>query len=449
MSFRATCTTLGWRYSQKDRDENIRLRTHNLMDGGELSVPLAQNDRFLRLCAEVIVLDEPIFVVEQRSHPVYPIFFDLDVHLCERLDDVDAWYHRVIKYVAATLDDFFSDTPLDYQLVCSTAPMKTVRKAQKDLYKYGMHIVVPELVVDKSMMLRVREGVVQKLENNMPQSGASTWANDIDERVYENCGFRMNFSRKGSKCRCNTRDRDMCERCHGTGKVDEGRPYLPYVSMRREYEVTPLSATTAEEIYQVLRLTSVRSKLEHPTVAFNSAPPSWFEDSSLFREVPNMVTAKAPKRQKLEGLSSVENRLENKVDLVGSDLVQINEWLQLMCAKRQLPKEYKRVAVSTAFSFTQNNVRSHVIARLDSSYCMNIGREHATNTVYVLFNLLTNRACLKCYCRCQTTEGRRTVVNGKVQMCKDYSSLPLDCTSMKLSIVCTEHTIAPRVIAMF
>ena len=80
---------------------------------------------------------------------------------------------------------------------------------------------------------------------------------------------------------------------------------------------------------------------------------------------------------------------------------------------------------------------------------MNIGREHATNTVYVLFNLLTNRACLKCYCRCQTTEGRRTVVNGKVQMCKDYSSLPLDCTSMKLSIVCTEHTIAPRVIAMF
>ena len=167
-----------------------------------------------------------------------------------------------------------------------------------------------------------------------------------DERVYENCGIRMNFSRKVSKCRCNTRDRYKCERCHGTGKVDEGRPYLPYVSMRREYEVTPLSATTAEEIYQVLRLTSVRSKLEHPTVAFNSAPPSWFEDSSLFREVPNMVTAKAPKRQKLEGLSSVENRLENKVDLVGSDLVQINEWLQLMCAKRQLPKEYKRVAVS-------------------------------------------------------------------------------------------------------
>ena len=67
MSFRATCTTLGWRYSQKDRDENIRLRTHNLMDGGELSVPLAQNDRFLRLCAEVIVLDEPIFVVSREA----------------------------------------------------------------------------------------------------------------------------------------------------------------------------------------------------------------------------------------------------------------------------------------------------------------------------------------------------------------------------------------------
>lgn len=454
-SFRSRLSAMKWRFTQKDKDENVKLRTHNLLDGGELSVPDSEHNNFLKVCAECICDGEKLYIVEQRSHPGYYLFFDLDIFLFETLDDTKSndLYLKLCKLIVATINELFDDTLQQFEINCSVANHKQTKKHQKDCYKYGVHITSPSIVVNKNKMLKVREAVVQKLQNNLEKQGPTSWDEDIDKVVYESSGFRMNFSRKGGRCKCTQKQRDMCEKCEGTGKVDEGRPYMPLFTMDNTYSYTLYQtnpeALTFDFVYDILKKTSIRTTQE-TNVHFNQTPPSWFEDTTLFKPPEGLIIT--PKKRKLtEGVDSVECKLENKIELSADDLHSFNKWFHSMCNKKQLPQQYKGIYVTRAFSFTNNNVRSNIIARIDSQYCMNIGREHATNTVYMLINTLTKRAVMKCYCRCETTEGRRSVIRGKTQMCKDFSSSSIDASELKLNISCEGPTraIKPRILAMF
>ena len=450
-SFRCKMSTSKWKFTQKDKDENVKLRTHNLMDGGELSVPDNEYDNFLRVCTDSICDGEKLFIVEQRSYPDYKLFFDFDIFCYERID-CNEFYVNVSKLVVSTLNELFDDTIGFFELICSVNDCKQARKNQKECYKYGIHIVIPTIVVNKEKMMRIRDAVVQKFQNNLEKNGPTPWADDIDKVVYEKNGFRMNFSRKGSKCKCSQKQRDFCEKCGGSGKVDEGRPYVPYFTMMNDYSCIFHGANMEFDfVYDMLKKTSIRITGEYRTVEFNKSLPSWFEDSSLFDEPDGWITQVPKKRRLTEGHNSIESKLENKQDLSMCDIEKLDAWFQTMCNKKQLPKEYKGIVIQKAFSFTSNNVRSNIIARIDSQYCMNIGREHATNTVYMLVNTLTKKAYMKCYCRCDTTEGRRTIVKGKRQMCKDFSSHAIDTSDLQITIGCGEvsRQINPRILAMF
>ena len=118
--------------------------------------------------------------------------------------------------------------------------------------------------------------------------------------------------------------------------------------------------------------------------------------------------------------------------------------------KGALPKEYKSVEIPSAFSFCNNGIRSNIICRLNSQFCMNIGREHSTNTIYLEINTNIQKGFLRCYCRCETTEGRRTTdFRGNVVKCKDYKSEPIDVKELKLASMCnTIDRPRKRVIAM-
>jgi len=450
-SFRSKVSALKWKFTQKDKDENIKLRTNNLMDGGELSVPESEYDTFLRVCAESICDGEKLFIVEQRSHPAYKLFFDFDIFMYKIVDHNDM-YVKICKILVSTLNELFDDSIEQFDIICSVNDVKQARKNQNECYKYGVHIISPSLVVNKEHMLKIREAVVQKFQNNMEKDGPTTWADDIDKVVYESNGFRMNFSRKGCKCKCSQKERDLCDKCGGTGKIDEGRPYFPFLTMKNDYSYTLHdNEISFDFVYDILKKTSIRVTSPTNTVEFNESPPSWFEDSSLFDVPEGLITQASKKRKLTEGLESVESKLQNKKDLTASELHSFNTWFQSQCNKKQLPKQYKGIMIQQAFSFTNNNVRSNFIARIDSQYCINIGREHATNTVYMLVNTLTKKAFMKCYCRCDTTEGRRSIVNGKKKMCKDFTSQAIDASDLKIAIGCrvVSREINPRILAMF
>ena len=430
----------------------MKLSSHLLMDGGELSVEASDNDKFLRLCAEAIVAKENIFVVEKRSPQTFRVFFDFDTHLETPLpeEELRQWYVKLCKFVCGTLNELFSDANIDFRLVCAVAAPKCTRKNQTDCHKYGVHVVVPELIVTEAIMLRIRDAVIQKLENNFEKKGPTTWADDVDLAVYTSSGFRMLFSQKSARCKCTVKDRDNCDKCGGVGKINEERPYRPAFIMSSAFDVEEVEPSQeVESVLSLLQMTSIRCANAEATVAFNKAPPSWFEDVCAPCDELNGLIRPIVKRPRTEGHSAVENGLKEKEDLSTADMQELNSWFQVMCQKRELPKEYRKVDIVTAFSYTLNGVRSHVIGRVDSQYCMNIGRCHSTNTVYIMVNLLTKRAVMKCYCRCDTTEGRRTRIRGVVQMCKDFSSPPIDAANLNLSIVCGQPSIPARVLAMF
>lgn len=451
-SFRCKVAMSKWKFTKTDKDENVKLRTHNLMDGGELSVPDNEYERFLSVCAESICNGEKLFIVEQRSHPMYKLFFDLDIFMYQVIDRNEL-YIKICKLLVSALNELFDDSVDHFELICSVNDVKQARKNQKECYKYGVHIISPNLIVNKEKMIRIRDAVVQKLQNSLEKDGPTLWTDDVDKVVYQSNGFRMNYSRKGTKCKCSQKERDLCDKCGGTGKIDEGRPYIPLLTMMNDYSYTTHEDNVEFEfVYNMLKKTSIRVGSEFKTVEFNKSPPSWFEDSSLF-DVPDGLITQAPskKRKLTEGLDSVESKLENKKDLSVSELDTFNAWFQTLCNRKQLPKQYKGITIQQAFSFTNNNVRSNIVARIDSQYCLNIGREHATNTVYMLVNTLTQKAYMKCYCRCETIEGRRTIVKGKRQMCKDFSSHAIDTSELQITVGCgvVSRQINPRILAMF
>ena len=56
----------------------------------------------------------------------------------------------------------------------------------------------------------------------------------------------------------------------------------------------------------------------------------------------------------------------------------------------------------------------YYVARTDSTFCMNIAKNHNSNTIYFLVN--EHGVYQKCFCQCSTTVGRR------FGMCKEYAS---------------------------
>ena len=455
--FRVTARNKHWVITNTEKTQNTKIRTHNLMNGGDYSIPDSDGDRVLQVCADSLCDGEKLFIVEQRSTPNYKLFFDIDLILYEKLEDPSDWYIKLAKTLVSTINELFDDNLKSFEMICSVVDnWKVVKKNQKDCYKYGIHITSPSIIVNESIMLKVRDAVVQKLRNNFEKEGPTTWEDDVDKIVYESSGFRMNFSNKGRRCRCTQKDRDNCDKCEGTGKVDEGRPYHPYLVINEDlsYTLFPQGGDLKFDfVYDILKRTSIRvTNKEEPNVQFNLSPPSWFEDATLFESPDGLITVPTRKRRFTEGVNSVENKLEGKQDLSTSDLVALNSYVQSLCQKKLLPKQYKGIEITTAFSFSNNNVRSNIIARIDSQYCMNIGREHTTNTVYMYINTLTKKAVMKCYCRCETIEGRRTIMRGRVQMCKDYSSSEIDVSGLNISIsssVSRDRAVQSRVLSMF
>lgn len=420
--------------------------THRLLDGGNLSVK--DMHAFYESYTRAVLREENVYVVELKTEPVFKMFFDADIHSTEVLDN--EWCERFAKYIMGAVSELFSES-IDLSqmtmIVCK-AESKSTKKNSVECMKYGLHAVFTTLHVNREMAVRIRNAVVQKLSNNMAYNGPTRWEDDIDEVVYGANGLRMPFSRKMMRCKCSLKDRDSCEHCFGRGTRDEGRPYLPYFKIDGDMRIQHYDITAYEDVLDFVMESSIRSSNVQPSHQFNAMPPCWFEDPDVL----DVIVKKDSKRRRqlTEGYKAVESSLQDKMALSQGDIEEISTMIQKLVKKRVLPKEYKNVEIPSAFSFCNNGIRSNIICRLNSQFCMNIGREHSTNTVYLELNTNIQKGFLRCYCRCETTEGRRTTdFKGNLVKCKDYKSQPIDIKDLKLSSTCNmAERPKKRVIAM-
>lgn len=233
-------------------------------------------------------------------------------------------------------------------------------KPAGDKIKTGVHLNFPGFVVDQKSAIALREHILVAL---YIAKGSEDWESIIDSAVYgditkrsKGSGFRMPWSHKMTK------------------GITEG-PYLPIFVFKPGGLLSSLTRIGQTPDAQILAMSAVRT------------------DSTDF------VTIEGPTKAVKEG-SFTEIQTKDEVDDV-----ELKYEIERFIKKNINGQDEARV--SKLFKFEHRFLISS-----NSKYCENIGRNHGSNHVY--FYISGDRIAQKCFCTCDTLDGRR---NG---YCKDF-----------------------------
>lgn len=322
------------------------------MDGGVLSIPGDRIADFHKVYCDAVNAGERVFVVEQKT-PLYNFFADLDYKAreCLTLEDIEALC-RVICAKVANLGAG--------DCIVSVAEPKPVGG---DLIKTGVHLNWPGFVVNQTSACALREHILIALHTAKP---GVDWSAVVDDSVYgdlktgtRGSGFRLPWSHKKTK------------------GVVEG-PYLPVfrwtrkplsTMLRLEPDVTP----------ELLAQVSVRvdDAMVEPVVV----------------QPPSKVTAAVE-----GGFSKTETKDEVRDDVLSAHLETFVRTTMEGQASARVTKIFKH--------------KDQFLISTNSKFCENIGREHGSNHVW--FYASGDVIAQKCFCRCETLDGRRD------GFCKDF-----------------------------
>lgn len=342
--------------------------SHVLMDGGVLSVPFDRLNDFYKICIQCIKNGEKIYVVEQKTDN-YNFFLDID-YKDENALDIET-ITDISKVIFTKVKKFCNS---DQTVIVSVAQPKP----KDGKIKTGVHLNFPGMVVNQHGAIQLMYHIIQTLGNVYPEID---WFQFIDPSVYGNLntktkgsGFRMPWSHKKSKheaCKGNG-----CNDCDN-GKIIEGE-YLP-IYLLVNNDVKEISQLPSLDL---LWLVTLRS------------------ESKNIIEIPD-ANYKEPKKNKKEGgftKAQIRNELKDS---------ELCAYLETFVRKYLQGQQNARITKI----FKSNN---NFLVQTTSKYCENLGRSHSSNHVWFLIDHKDKTICQKCFCRCDTTEGR------KHGYCKDF-----------------------------
>lgn len=344
--------------------------THVLMDGGAHARIRIPNDRlndFYETYVQCINSGEQIFVVEQKTD-VYNFFLDIDYKGTEELD--------LDEIKSICLDVCSKIETLGLPIRCMVSVAKPKKK--DGFIKSGIHFNWSDLPVSQEGAVNLRWHVISTL--NISKRG--DWSQYVDGSVYGDpktgtpgSGFRMPWSHKKAKhSECKGQG---CVVCEYTGKLTEGE-YLPVYS----YDERGISDCDSIVSVEGLWKATVRSEREPVTVPKGPVTVEVKKNEGNFKS------------------------LQTKNEIVDPVLsAQLETFVRL-----NMPGQ-SRTRIKKIFKYTE-------AYRVDttSRYCENISRNHNSNHVW--FEISKRTISQKCFCRCETTEGR------KRGFCKDFSGRP-------------------------
>lgn len=335
--------------------EEPRRATHLLLDGGKVCVPEESHAAFLNAYAACVTRhpDRRPCMVELRT-PVFRFFVDLDTRFVDQPSSLEQPLRCLARVVA---EAFAEGTPAPEALVCHA----NVPKQERDGIKRGFHVVWPDVYVTPATALELRRRMLEALETQHPAEGcglANGWANIVDSTVYTSNGLRMPWSAKGR---------------------DDKRFYDV------KWTLTPGDLSALDPVSGV---TALRDHLHRLSIR---APTG---------KEPTLTLVDEPASGKTESSSGA-------ADFSHKSLAAFSDVLPALAAA--LPVQFM------GQKFTGLLASEHCfMLRSTARYCFNLGRAHRTNNVY--FVLTKKGVSQRCYCRCETDEGR------KFGMCKDFSS---------------------------
>lgn len=354
-------------WCKKNNVVNNKNLSHVLMDGGVLSVPYEKLNDFYKVYLDSVKSGEHLFVVEQKTEP-FNFFIDLDYKDDEALTIEQV--QSITEIICDKVETFFEK---------SKAIISVAKPKNKDgQIKSGVHINWPGLIVDCENANYLMNHVISTLGKVYSDKN---WNAIIDSSVYGNpnkntkgSGFRLPWShKKGKHEYCKGKG---CPTCGNTGKITEV-PYLPLFI----YEDRSITEIDQDPTLERLWMATVRTDKTLEDVI--KIP--FFETPVVPMKKEGSFTA-AQKKNEFTNIE-VNANLETfiRLNLEGQSNAKIIK----------IFKNQKKYYVQT-----------------NSKYCENLRRPHSSNHVW--FEIYEGKIAQKCFCTCETTEGR------KKGYCKDF-----------------------------
>lgn len=344
---------------------DARPASHLLLDGGKLLVPEESHGALLNAYAATVVAHpaRPPCMVELRT-PVFRMFMDLDTRFVslEAAATAAALGGGAVAAAMRCLAEA-ACPGCPAILCCADGVKREEPRGERDAvcFKQGFHVVWPGVLVTAETALALRQRALDALHEVDPGGLGlvGAWDRIIDAIVYKSSGLRMPWSAKGR---------------HDT------RVYVPRARLANG-ALEPLEAPTGvAALRRLVHQLSIRTFGAEPTVAVAGAD----------------AAATGVDADGGGGGAYVHKSLAAFADVL-PDLAAA------------LPLEF------LGQRFTGLMAAEHCyMLRSTARYCFNLGRAHRTNNVY--FVVTRRGVSQRCYCRCETAEGR------KYGMCKDYSS---------------------------
>ena len=357
--------------------------THLLLNGGCLHIKQEDFQYFMDLYSKCIKNKESLFVVECRPE-LFPLFFDLDYLLSENKNNEieNDTYKEIIKIIKNTISFFYNKK---FKCIVSSTDNKLVTKNDIKYIKKGFHIHFPDLIVDKEIALMIRKSCIIKLKTIYSDVFFSnTFKDIIDEHVFNANGLRLTGSKKGHFV--NNRQ----------SFVNEERPYYPEYVLNETNDIDIEDIDKMNNNYNyMINQTSIIVYDKNKEKVIN-IPEGLKEDTS---------------DNECEECESVSN---NWIKIFKTT----NEYTEIIRFFKTYVKDYSSDDIKRIFTSESKNV---YILWSKSKYCQNIGRNH--NSCGIFFKLTMDGLSQKCFCKCDTMEGR------KYGYCKDFASTLIPCTS--------------------
>lgn len=323
--------------------------THYSMKGGaygKMRIPDKLATSFLKAVATEFGAGRPMYWAEKRTTPVFRLFIDID----PKAQDVPM-LQVAAKLHEDVLNSFVTDEAAKALVSLST-----------DQGKGGCHITWPNVFVDTSIAMAMREKWIQTCKGTWSLDTKDAWDEIIDACVYTTNGLRMLGCQKG---------------------VNKHHVYEPHVILdgRNEPE-----AVSKEE--------------------YAKNPYFYFEMASI--RAPEAETT----THKLTCGTSKPSRKRKSIDYTQVDICQNIE--TLFDAMRQvLPSFYSGCKLTvTRQGISKGLPFWHV--RCSSKFCINVNREHTSSNVW--FHVTPCEVRQRCFSRKPTLKGRSFC------LCKDFRS---------------------------
>jgi len=356
-----------------DDSENKKF-THLLLNGGKLYVE--DIDLFNEKYSTCIEKNEYIYLVECRPD-IFPLFFDLDFLLNDENDLNEKTIISIIQNINDTIKLFYD---IHFKCIVTTADIKIVNKNDKNYIKKGYHLHWTDLIVNKNIALDIRLSCIVKLKTIYGNQFANSFNDIIDEHVFNSSGLRLTGSRKGHYV------------AQAKKFVDEGRPY---------------------DLFKVFINNNIDSD-EYYKLKDNNH--NLIKETSIIIKNKNVIEPVHNPSIDIKKCEECEDNRESKGDWdrLGKSTL---EYIEILRFFKNYVKDYSVNDIKRIFCSENNNV---YIIWTKSKYCLNILRDH--NSCGIYFKLNKDGICQKCFCKCDTMEGR------KYGYCRDFSSTIIPCT---------------------